>query len=724
MANKKSIQILRGTENYDPSTSEEILIDGQPFYSKKTRQLYIGDGNEIKDTKPTGAAYLLPGNNPDNRPNVNMWSNVTGDFKSGPNSLKYRVNTQIEDKDNRFNPDATGNGAVALGIGNLAAGNSSFVQGKRNYAGANQTICLGQGNIALGKYSAAFNESNLVTERSSSVFGSENINFGHSSVVSGYMNISGGHASLVSGRNNIEAYYCYDTQDNKLWITYKNFNSSSINLNEDEDLLIPNTTGNLMTDLSSGLDGLKVTIDNKQYNLGIGLDTDYTGNNWVIKNKNSSGELEDLTIYVKSVNERYVAFSLPFSNNTKIPYNNIIAGRNNGIGHTTYSTLVVGNNDLLTNVKNSVVSGSYNKVVGSHHAIFGYNNNVTGGYNFASGNNIEILTGNCSGAIGSYLTVGRDTSFVVGTYNSPSSNAIFQVGIGTSTTNRKNAFSVTSSGAVTISKVPGSAYEVLRYNDLIPINGNTSTTNGFDIKVNSIKLNTLESNAFKITPTNVIEFNNNIQIKPSENCIDPSIAFYTSNAANDFVSTTKITKTQISNQIFKASTDFNNDGTNKYKFSIFGKVGNGPTPEFDCAAVSTFSAKSTYTNEVYFQKYNSNNGNAYSNKSHFENGKLSFFRDPTATNANFIQINLDSIDLGTCTTSGGKINSITDTTTIITKDSVTSPSFIGNLNGTADVATMDLQGNLIHDYYAPKNSTFGGSVVYGELVGDTLYLNI
>lgn len=35
MAGKNSIQILRGAASYDPSTSTETLLDGQPFYSKK-----------------------------------------------------------------------------------------------------------------------------------------------------------------------------------------------------------------------------------------------------------------------------------------------------------------------------------------------------------------------------------------------------------------------------------------------------------------------------------------------------------------------------------------------------------------------------------------------------------------------------------------------------------------------------------------------------------------
>ena len=44
MPNHKSIQILRSAIDYDISTSEEILLDGQPLYSKKDKSLYIGDG--------------------------------------------------------------------------------------------------------------------------------------------------------------------------------------------------------------------------------------------------------------------------------------------------------------------------------------------------------------------------------------------------------------------------------------------------------------------------------------------------------------------------------------------------------------------------------------------------------------------------------------------------------------------------------------------------------
>lgn len=42
--NKGSIQILRGATSFDPATRDLVLLDGQPFYSKKTKKLYIGDG--------------------------------------------------------------------------------------------------------------------------------------------------------------------------------------------------------------------------------------------------------------------------------------------------------------------------------------------------------------------------------------------------------------------------------------------------------------------------------------------------------------------------------------------------------------------------------------------------------------------------------------------------------------------------------------------------------
>lgn len=58
--NRRSIQILRGAEGFDPSISDEVLLDGQPFYSKKNKQLYIGDGNsKLKDLNATQQYFKI-----------------------------------------------------------------------------------------------------------------------------------------------------------------------------------------------------------------------------------------------------------------------------------------------------------------------------------------------------------------------------------------------------------------------------------------------------------------------------------------------------------------------------------------------------------------------------------------------------------------------------------------------------------------------------------------
>lgn len=53
MAGRNAIQILRGAKQYDPSTSDVILNDGQPFYAKRTHELFVGDGSTpIKNLNP------------------------------------------------------------------------------------------------------------------------------------------------------------------------------------------------------------------------------------------------------------------------------------------------------------------------------------------------------------------------------------------------------------------------------------------------------------------------------------------------------------------------------------------------------------------------------------------------------------------------------------------------------------------------------------------------
>ena len=91
MAGNNSIQILRGGSNYDPSKSDEILLDGQPFYSKNTNEFYIGDGeSSLKELKGTQIGLNL---------------------KNGVAENSIEQVFEVVEK----SPKATGYGAVAFG---------------------------------------------------------------------------------------------------------------------------------------------------------------------------------------------------------------------------------------------------------------------------------------------------------------------------------------------------------------------------------------------------------------------------------------------------------------------------------------------------------------------------------------------------------------------------------------------------------------------------------
>lgn len=110
MKNRKSIQILRGGQNYDPSTSQEVLVDGQPFYSKKTKKLYIGDGvTELKNLQGTDIGLNLE--NGEGEGSIEQ-----KDFIYTGDSIVFSDGTKgIQNGDTVPGAIASGQGAVALG---------------------------------------------------------------------------------------------------------------------------------------------------------------------------------------------------------------------------------------------------------------------------------------------------------------------------------------------------------------------------------------------------------------------------------------------------------------------------------------------------------------------------------------------------------------------------------------------------------------------------------
>lgn len=93
--NRKSIQILRGSENYDPQKSSEKLLDGQPFYSKFNKQLYIGDG--ITPLNTLSPIASLTNNIADNGATQINFGNAT--LKVGNTAVTLRKSLSIGSSD-------------------------------------------------------------------------------------------------------------------------------------------------------------------------------------------------------------------------------------------------------------------------------------------------------------------------------------------------------------------------------------------------------------------------------------------------------------------------------------------------------------------------------------------------------------------------------------------------------------------------------------------------
>lgn len=160
--NNKAIQILRGSKNYDPKNISSELLDGQPFYSKNNRQLYIGD-NTKDCTSPVGAANLMPGQG------LNSIIQILEYYDKGFDPNPLNENGDIS------NNYAGGINDIALGICNYT---HSQEKGKLNSQGQGAVILGGTRNQNYG-------------EKSVILGGEQNINTSYGGFQAGYRNITG-----------------------------------------------------------------------------------------------------------------------------------------------------------------------------------------------------------------------------------------------------------------------------------------------------------------------------------------------------------------------------------------------------------------------------------------------------------------------------------------------------------------------------------------------------
>ena len=161
----------------------------------------------------------------------------------------------------------------------------------------------------------------------------------------------------------------------------------------------------------------------------------------------------------------------------------ILGGVRNQITGAEKSTVVNGENNVITSNVSIIGNGNNNKIDGGlsgiltgqdniisstayGSAIFaGASNNVSGTFSGAAGYGNEIKTGNSFGFGFSLKTSEANPAYqdmmLVGRYNLPNQNALFQVGNGSSETDRRNAFEVLRDGRASIYVDPISEYNIV-----------------------------------------------------------------------------------------------------------------------------------------------------------------------------------------------------------------------------------------------------------------------
>lgn len=139
MSGNIGYQILRGSETYDSSTSEEVLLDGQLFYSKKTKELFVGDGEST--------LALLKGTQ----------IGLSLENAEGVDSIVMKYSGPVDDS--HYGNTNTGESSVVFGEANTNSANRALLSGKLNFNSGAQAILGGKGNenttedaIVGGKY--------------------------------------------------------------------------------------------------------------------------------------------------------------------------------------------------------------------------------------------------------------------------------------------------------------------------------------------------------------------------------------------------------------------------------------------------------------------------------------------------------------------------------------------------------------------------------------------
>ena len=347
-------------------------------------------------------------------------------------------------------------GAFTTGYNNIASKLGAFATGYGNIAGSRYSFVSGQGNRA-GVYSSVGGRGNSATGQSNLVNGKDNKVPGWNNLVVGTGNNVQNHGNLVGGSNNI--------LHNKVGASIVAGQGNELgteNAEEHNNSMLVCGYGNKITEAYSAIIGLANTIE-AQSSLIFGELNKITPNgraSTVVGYRNSSDGLA-----------------------------NLISGRENTVSDAT---------DKDKGANNA--SGYKNTLRGAYGLVSGYSNNVYGNSAVCLGNgNIigkDSTRHDVAILLGSGLKSYSSGFVALGRYNSQGwtkefDSPIFQVGMGTSDTERANAFSINKYGQAFLPNIPGN--DIGASTKAIATKGYVDTTTA-DLVNSTIQIGTIDPN--------------------------------------------------------------------------------------------------------------------------------------------------------------------------------------------------------------------------------------
>ena len=318
----------------------------------------------------------------------------------GVDSLVQVITSESGNPNRDNKPIATGFAAVNLGEFNEVSGDNSFACNYVNLVTGNRSFAANEDNKVYGKRSAAFGWKNTIGVNPESTDAPENPEETANIFSCGYQNTLTGRNSFSAGNvNTVKAVNGFaGGKANTLEATAVNgavFGES--NNVSGQGAFAAGGYNNVAGGYTTAL-GYKNTVSGQQ-SFAIGAENEVSG------------------------------------------ANDFVGGYNNDV-FGDYGFVVGANNKVAKGIQNAAVFGVKNEVTGGGGCVVnGSSNTLSGVYANAFGSR-NVVSGNAAFAAGQWLQATKEGQSVFGRYNSPSDDALFLVGNGTSDTDRKNAFEV------------------------------------------------------------------------------------------------------------------------------------------------------------------------------------------------------------------------------------------------------------------------------------------